>query len=444
MERPIIASGQEGSLPPLPPKYQVQEEPTWANAVTAPMAENNVSATVSETYAPRHSSVSEQQPNWIKTRKGIAAATFGVVALGGGAGAVGYNSLSNSSDSQEGSASAATVEVNDQKVVVCPEGMYPRGPLESSSKAFGDDLNERPDSNLDTSLHAVNYLFGGPEGDKVRGVACENAPTLAAFTAVYNDLLGSGSGGRGFRSTNIPELQAQFAADPAASKQAADILAKAWGRSEDNKDPIEGPMFRFAGKHTKVVGPDGAIVLQNTEVELVPESVKFPAGSVLVLEWNKIIGDSDPSNANQSQVVVLEKSTGRLYVLKAVGAPIRQPEESLPAQIPVPEPQPQPEAQEEQPNNGGGGGGGGGSGRQGGGKGKSGGGGGNGGGNGGGSGGGSGGGCGGSCGQGGGGGNGGGGGGNGGGGGGNGGGGGGNGGGGGKGAEKPPVAGAEG
>lgn len=348
MERPIVPSGQENNLPPLPSQYEMQGSASGVGVAEAVAASE--AAPINEGYTPQlmaagaavaeagiiHRGVDRLKKEFGGNRKYWAAPVAAAVLAAGGAVAYRNNSLSEKNrDGME----ATTVAIGDVNVDVCPEGMYPRGPLESSSKAFGDDLNERPDSNLDTSLHAVNYLFAGPEGDKVRGVACENAPTLASFTAVYNDILGGGGGGRGFRSTNVAELQAQFAADKPASKQAADILAKAWARSEDNKDLIEGPMFRFAGRNTKVIGPDGNVILQNTEVELVQEAVKFAPGSVLVLEWTDIVGDKDPNNVNQDQVVVLEKSTGRLYVLKAVGAPVRQPEQPLPEQIPLPQPQ---------------------------------------------------------------------------------------------------------
>lgn len=216
---------------------------------------------------------------------------------------------------------------------VCPDGIFPNGKYEANRNAFADELNVRPENELNNKGEFMNYLFAASPGP---GVACQSAATEAVMIAGVNDLLGAGRiAGQGFSTTNIAELQRRLAYNTERAEENVHILASLYAQGGMNAEPFEGAYYR-AAQHEGVGGKPRVVFIQeHLDVN--------EAGQVYVLSLDGIGGDTF-GEGDSDQVIVIDRD-GNIYFRKAIGARVVETSDSA-----------EDGASEAGPSNGGGGG----------------------------------------------------------------------------------------
>lgn len=208
----------------------------------------------------------------------------------------------------------AAAEVNPQikTTETCPEGVFPNGPYESTNNAFTPtELVQRPESPLTDNTFAEFY-FG-----KAPGVVCRSTEALAAYSAVYTNMLGAGNVAQGFGGVDADKLAAEYKQDPQKALRDVKVMAPDYEKATINTEAITGAWYRVGVETTGDAQSPYKIKYYEAAANAAP-------GSVYQLGWEQIVADRGTEGVDKDQMVFFDKTTGQMFVRKAIGSNIEK------------------------------------------------------------------------------------------------------------------------
>ena len=211
---------------------------------------------------------------------------------------------------------------------VCPDGIFPNGLFEASQPSVlrePDNLARSPEKPL-TNLDSLLDYMTGPDG-----IACESAAVAGTDHWLMRSMYGEGAVGA-ISDNSVEDHINTIAISPDAAKSAVqDIYEALRNRAEINEHQISGAYYKIV----RAEGPDGMVYSGLKKVD----DINIEAGSAFILRGGTVTDDSGRVVGDPEQVVVIDKVTGNVYVLKTFGPAEQAPETTTTSTPPTTMPQ---------------------------------------------------------------------------------------------------------